>query len=223
MYGQISGHQVAEVAYQAGWRGENLMLAVAHAYAESRFIPTAYGQAYNTYGLWQVEGSHYNGDPNNLFNPQVNADVAYKVWEQQGWSGWQDNWYAYTDIAIKAVASLSQDGAYAKIPAWIKGVQYPAIVVPVHTNSGISYTTYLLYTVLKPLGYSNKFLGDATFEVDGKTVEGIAYEGQTYLPWSSLPGLKAFKNQRGGFTFERTSKAAYFSAFIAGAAVGVGS
>lgn len=89
----LNGLQIAQLAYKAGFRGEALNIAVAVALAESGGNTQAYNPeiAANTpdgsgsRGLWQIYGvahPEYNND--SAFNPQVNAQAAYKVFREAG-------------------------------------------------------------------------------------------------------------------------------------------
>jgi len=85
--------QIAQVAYNAGFRGQALNEAVAVALAESGGNPIAYNPeaaagtkaGSGSRGLWQIYGgAHPEYNNNSVFNPQANANAAYKVFLQAG-------------------------------------------------------------------------------------------------------------------------------------------
>lgn len=84
--------ETAAIADAAGFPGDELHTAVAVAYAESLGDPDAVGRNRNgtkDSGLWQVNSVHgFTG----LHDPLTNAQAAYEIWLQQGWTAW----YAHT-------------------------------------------------------------------------------------------------------------------------------
>lgn len=89
----LNGLQIAQLAYKAGFRGEALNVAVAVALAESGGNTQAYNpevaantpQGSGSRGLWQIYGvahPEYNND--SAFNPEINAQAAYKVFREAG-------------------------------------------------------------------------------------------------------------------------------------------
>lgn len=57
---------------------------------ESTNNPAAYNAG--QYGLFQVNypyhASRVGGDPNVLFDPEINVAVAHAIWREQGWRPW---------------------------------------------------------------------------------------------------------------------------------------
>jgi len=84
--------RVAELAESAGFVGDDLVVAVAVAFAESDGVVDAVnvnGNGSVDRGLWQINSVHgFSG----LFDGAVNAGAAFDVWVGQGWSAW----YAHT-------------------------------------------------------------------------------------------------------------------------------
>ena len=83
--------QVIQVAYNAGFRGQGLITAVAIAYAESGLNPIAVN--YNKdasgnvtsvdRGLWQINSYwHPQYTAPDIFNSQSNANAAYAISKQ---------------------------------------------------------------------------------------------------------------------------------------------
>lgn len=108
--------QVAKAAYAAGWRGADLVIAVAVAKAESTWNPTAINENTNgsvDYGLFQINSIHNailaRGD---WRDPAANAVMAYQVWTDAGssWRPWVGYWSGayqqYLDEAQAAVATI---------------------------------------------------------------------------------------------------------------------
>lgn len=94
---------IARYAYDAGWRGTDLVTAVAIAYAESGGNPQSYNPetaagtpvGSGSVGLWQVyRKAHPEFASWDLNDPATNARAAYSVWKQAGqkfrpWSTYQ--------------------------------------------------------------------------------------------------------------------------------------
>lgn len=108
---KLSGQQVAQLAYEAGFRGDDLVNMVAIAKRESGWRPKALNPNKKTrdrsYGLWQLNTLNSDmgrmedlmknilgsmGYPTNnvpqdfdvLYNPRVNAKVAYEFYRRNG-------------------------------------------------------------------------------------------------------------------------------------------
>ncbi|MFK8912527.1 transglycosylase SLT domain-containing protein, partial [Streptomyces sp. YS-3] len=88
----------AQVGYNAGFRGESLVTAVAVALAESSCDPTATNVQNNTppstdRGLWQINSYwHREVDDACAFDPQCNANAAFTI--SSGGANWQP-WSTY--------------------------------------------------------------------------------------------------------------------------------
>lgn len=85
---------IAEHAARAGWRDRNLPIAIAVAMAESGGNPNAHNTrgGADARGVWQVNVAH-DAHPEyasvNLYDPQANANAAFKIWQAGGWGPWQ--------------------------------------------------------------------------------------------------------------------------------------
>ncbi len=104
---------VAGVAYEAGWRGQDLIEAVAVQIAENRnqdpravgdegIVDDNFGPSFGLWQLrtlvkpWQAGQPEYDklrnlantNDGQMLFDPQYNANVAYAIWSAKGWQPW---------------------------------------------------------------------------------------------------------------------------------------
>ncbi len=121
----ISGAiEAARVAYQAGFRGSSLVLAVAIAGAESGYNSQATGdvniqsiQWGPSVGLWQIrtlkpEYLHLEPIRNvgKLYNPLENAKAAFTI--SRGGTDWKP-WGAYTNAAYKKYEEIARQAAEA--------------------------------------------------------------------------------------------------------------
>jgi Lysozyme like domain len=102
---QLTRTQVAQYAYNAGFRGTALNTAVAVAMAESSGNTSAYNPesaagtrpGSGSRGLWQIYGqAHPEYNNASMFDPQQNANAAFKVYSQAGnhftpWSTYNQN------------------------------------------------------------------------------------------------------------------------------------
>lgn len=77
---------VARVAYNAGWRGQDLIDAIAYAGIESSFNEDARSST-GCCGLWQL-------CPCVSTDPQANANAAYAKWQAAG-STFDKDWTPY--------------------------------------------------------------------------------------------------------------------------------
>lgn len=120
----LTAEQAAEAAYIAGFRGNDLVIAVAVAGpgAESGWTTDAINRNPNgstDYGVWQINSIHKGGlVPTSFYegttwqSPVVNAQAARKVWDAQGWRAW----VAYKNGSYKANLPAAQ-AAVAKVNA----------------------------------------------------------------------------------------------------------
>jgi hypothetical protein len=117
----LSDRDIAAVAAQAGWRGNDLYTAIAVALAESG------GDDHNhnpippddSYGLWQINmlGSmgpsrraQFNLKSNDdLYDPKTNARVAKAIQGSSGWSAWTTyTSKKYTEFTNRAKIAVDQ-------------------------------------------------------------------------------------------------------------------
>lgn len=107
---KLSPAQIAEYAHDAGFRGQDLTVAVAVAMAESGGNPKAHNPVPpdDSYGLWQINmigalgpdrRNQFDLDSNReLFDPKENAQAA---WDISGHGGSFQPWTTYTSGAYK--------------------------------------------------------------------------------------------------------------------------
>lgn len=119
--GALDGPKVAALAYAAGWRGDDLAIAVAVARAESNWNASARnGNADGStdFGLFQINSIHASilagGD---WMDPAANAVMAHQVWLEAGgsWSPWVTFWDGtyrrfLADVSGSCTTSLSDPG-----------------------------------------------------------------------------------------------------------------
>lgn len=211
----LTGTQVAQYAYAAGFRGTVLADFIAIAYAESRFDTKAYNGTLGTYGLWQIEASvhGFSSNPGTLYDPNVNAKEAYQLYKDHGLQPWAgDGYQNFMSIGNKYAATASP---YVDENVLVNGQPYAAIA---NTSSS---TTYLLWTVLDKFHIPNAYLGSGKFAVTLAgghhiTIQGVIYKGQTYIPWTDIPNISVTKSG-GVFNFKSS-----YVALAVGAALVVG-
>lgn len=123
--GALPPEQVAQAAYAAGWRGADVVTAVAVAYAESGLDPQAFNPAAGgNKGLWQINNVHAallaQGD---WRVPADNAVMAFAIWNEAGgsWTPWE----AYTNHAYAKFLPQAQ-AAVASTAGTLPQVALPA-------------------------------------------------------------------------------------------------
>lgn len=117
--GKLSMVQIAQLAANAGFSGNDLPIACAICIAESNGNPNAYNpehgagaaQGKGSYGLWQIFiTAHPEYTPQSLVDPQTNANAAFKIYQAAGnsfrpWSTFKNN--AYQAHLADAQAAIS--------------------------------------------------------------------------------------------------------------------
>lgn len=108
----------ASAAYQAGFRGEDLVTAVAIARVESTWNPQATNGTH--FGLWQISAQHKGKVPGwntqaDIFDPLLNAKFAFALYSARPGAGeakfadWipfeKEDYHQYLDVARQAVAA----------------------------------------------------------------------------------------------------------------------
>ncbi|UUZ59558.1 transglycosylase SLT domain-containing protein [Nocardioides sp. B-3] len=81
---------VAESAHRAGFRGEDLVTAVAIAGVESAWNQRARNGSH--FGLWQISTSHRGkvpgwNDPDDIYDPRLNAQYAFALFSARPGAG----------------------------------------------------------------------------------------------------------------------------------------
>jgi len=84
------GSDVANWAYQAGFNTTDLLVtALAVAYGESSWNESAKNNiGAGHYGLWQISALHFDPKKVKWDHGLINATLAKKVYDKQGWKAW---------------------------------------------------------------------------------------------------------------------------------------
>src|SRR2546430_7007617 len=149
----LSTVRVAQLAQQAGFSGNDWVVSVAVAEAESpgwtraRLIDT---DCSVDRGLWQIN-SFWHGEVSDAcaFDPTCNAQGAHTIWANGGWTQWTTFTNgAYQSHLAEAQAAVDQvrggggggggGGNCSSVPAWVAGHFYT-------TGSLVRYTDGNVY------------------------------------------------------------------------------
>ncbi len=115
--GTLSPQQIAQYAYNAGFRGKALDQAVQIALAESAGRVDAYNpelgagtkKGSGSRGLWQIYGAaHPWANSSAVFDPQANANAAYRVFVEAG--NRFTPWSTYNKGLAKVTRSFNVQG-----------------------------------------------------------------------------------------------------------------
>ena len=113
----LSPQQIAQYAYNAGFRGKALDQAVSIALAESAGRVDAYNpelsagtkKGSGSRGLWQIYGAAHPWANNSaVFDPQANANAAYRVFVEAG--NRFTPWSTYNKGLAKVTRSFNVQG-----------------------------------------------------------------------------------------------------------------
>ncbi|GMA66201.1 glycoside hydrolase family 25 protein [Alicyclobacillus fastidiosus] len=134
----------------------------------------------------------------------ANYDVSQPA-NAAGWTSWTFWQYSDTgsipgvtgnvDLDVYSGTLTDLENAYGSSPAPTAYTQFNVFVLD-HPYSAIAVgdVTYVLWTALDTLGTSHFYKGTGVMNINGKDVQGVVYQGNTYLPWYSLAsGIKAEK------------------------------
>ena len=102
-----SADQIAVLAANAGFTGEDLAMAVAVALAESSGDPEVLGDNDKSVGLWQIYVPlHPEFEGWDLTDPQQNANAAHSVYVKAGHSF--KPWTTFKNIALGKTPNASK-------------------------------------------------------------------------------------------------------------------
>lgn len=136
---RLNYQQLAQLAYNAGWRGKDAQTAVAIAMAESRgdTMATNFAGKDYSFGLLQINMKDGNGPErrskyglaNNeqLFDPSTNFRVGYGIYKAAGnkftdWSTYNNGRFTvYLNGAVFAVKQIEQGKTGIEIPSYDPG------------------------------------------------------------------------------------------------------
>lgn len=110
--------QIADYAQTAGFSGDSLQVAIAIAMAESAGDANAYNpeltanpvppSGMGSYGLWQIYLlQHPEFQGMNLYDPQINANAAYSIYNSAGQSF--SPWSTFGSTAFMSFLSQAGD------------------------------------------------------------------------------------------------------------------
>jgi hypothetical protein len=121
-YGQtLSPTEMAQVAYAAGFRGEDLAVMVAIGMGESGGNSLAKNpNGEMSIGIWQINmnahGSRF-GSEQDLYNPIVNAQAAFALYQSSGFRPWtvytRGIYKQHLPTAVNAVSQGMANGSIA--------------------------------------------------------------------------------------------------------------
>lgn len=172
---KLTGAQIAQLAYQAGFRGEDLVQVVAIAKRESSYNPQAFngnsGTGDKSYGLMQINmigdmgparmKSFGISSPEQLFDPLTNMKAAYALYKSSGnkltpWGGYKgvsDTHGANVEAARAVVNDAGTQGLLGKDFVASTGVAAGDQAVSNLSDADIG-------TAAAQYGYAASFLND---------------------------------------------------------------
>lgn len=107
---RLTAQQVAAYAANAGFTGDDLIIATAIAGSESGYRPDVTGDDGQSIGLWQIDRKYHPEFASwDLTDPQQNANAAFSVYQAAGnsfspWSSYNSGKYSsFMAIASQAV------------------------------------------------------------------------------------------------------------------------
>lgn len=125
--GSLNIQQLVSLSLKVGFKGRHAAIAASVAYAESTGNPMAHNKVPpdNSYGLWQINMIGNLGPARRkqwglksneeLFNPETNAKIAYKISGGVNFSAWTTytggKYKAHLQAAEKALASMQTKAA----------------------------------------------------------------------------------------------------------------
>lgn len=116
--------QISIFASEAGFSGNDLVIAIAVAMAESggdteaTHVNTWDGST--DYGLWQINSIHSQLlAGKHWMDPAVNASMAYEIWKGSGWRAWSTYtngaYLVHMPIALVAANNPAQNPSPTKV------------------------------------------------------------------------------------------------------------
>lgn len=124
----LSADQIAVLAYRAGFRGQDIAIAVAVAFAESSGRTDAVNHNTNgstDSGLMQINSVHTELT-GNRFDPQTNMNMAYAIKTRRGswkdWSTFNSGRYAVFMPAATIAARKLDTSTPTTLPASVGNV-----------------------------------------------------------------------------------------------------
>jgi len=149
---QYSAVQIAQLARNAGFTGNDWTVSVAVAEAESAGY--SHARLINTdcsvdRGIWQIN-SYWHGEVSDscAFDPTCVAQATHTIWANGGWSQWTTYINgAYLAHMAEAQAAVNQvggggGGGSCSYPNWVAGQWYGTGSIVRYTNGGYYIATH---------------------------------------------------------------------------------
>lgn len=149
--------------------------------------------------------SHLNAALSNtplwIASYQVNQPKDTSGWTH--WTFWQYSdtgavrgITGHVDLDVYAGTASDLQKAYGTTSAPNPPATYTQFTVFVvaqpYAAIAVGDVSYVLWTALNTLGTPHHYRGSGVMNINGKDVQGVVFEGNTYLPWDSLaPNINA--------------------------------
>jgi hypothetical protein len=113
---KLSIGEIQDLLRQAGWPEDLIVTAAAVFYYESGGGNTEAHKVDSierSYGLAQVNTNAWPYSPDQLYDPLFNLQVAYQIYQQQGWRAWANTYYGgrYHQYLAASQAAYDQGSA----------------------------------------------------------------------------------------------------------------
>jgi hypothetical protein len=162
-----SAVQVAQLARQAGFSGNDWVISVAVAEAES--AGWTHARLINTdcsvdRGLWQIN-SYWHGEVSDscAFDPTCNAQATHTIWANGGWTQWTTyNNGAYQAHMAEAQAAVAQVGGGGSGGGTSRIIGYTGKCVDVPAGNGVDGQYLIIWDCNGGNNQNWTFPGDGT-------------------------------------------------------------
>jgi len=183
----LMGGQVAQAAYDAGFRSSGLVYAVAIADAESGFDLNAIDHDSNgtaDYGLWQINSSHGYNSSELLSSADYNAGAAYSISDSgTDWSPW----VTFYTLGEYDVPNYEGAGPYASYLSSAVGYAFSVDSTVVHAiGDSIKAAQSGVHVRNTPGGVAQpeeRNSGDTGFITASYQTAQISGTGKTWIWW----------------------------------------
>ena len=184
----LTGNQVAQAAFDAGFRSSSLVYAVAIADAESSFELNAIDYDSNgteDYGLWQINSSHGYISSELLSSADYNAGAAYSI-SSYG-TDW-DPWVTFYTLGEYDVANYEGAGPYKIYLSLAIGYAFSVDSSVVHAVGDTVVATMSGVHVrdtpgANPAQAETRNAGDTGVIIGSYQLAQIAGSGKTWIWW----------------------------------------
>lgn len=195
---KLTAVQIAAYARSAGFSGNNLVIAIAVAFAESTGSTTALNKRTKCAGLWQIhpihQRSHKSWTRSWLYQPGNNAKAAWVISNKgKNWRPWEaytnGSYRKYLSTARKAAASA---GSSAKNPTAIPATKTKVV------RTGVTVAKVLALAASQ-IGYTERPSNRTKYWTDLKINQGQPWCGGfvTWCLWKSGYSMTKIKSMMG--------------------------